>query len=206
MFLTLEMSNSRSPSRPGAQDFLRRGVMALACILATAGAPAAVAETLVKVRSASLSLGQDVYELDARAEVQLPDDARKAIEAGLTMRLDYEIELNRVRNYMLDAKVAELVQSHELNYHALSQRYLVRNLNTGEQQDFGTLDAAMERLCDVRGLPVVDAALVEPDREYEVAVRVVVDLNSGSEALSWILFWTDDWSATSEWYAWPLRR
>jgi hypothetical protein len=200
------MSNSRSPSRHGAQDFLRRGVMLLACILATASAPAAIAETLVNVRSASLALDQDVYELDARAEVQLPDDARKAIEAGLTMRLDYEIELNRVRNYVPDATVAELVQSYELSYHALSQRYLVRNLNTGEQQDFGTLDAAMERLCDVRGLPVVDAALVDEKRAYEVAVRVIVDLNSGSEALSWILFWTDDWSATSEWYVWPLRR
>jgi hypothetical protein len=199
------MSNSQSPPRHRAQKFLQRGAMLLVCFLATAGATAAPAEMDVSVRSASLSLDQDVYELDTRIEVRLPDDARKAIDAGLTMRLDYEIELTRVRNYMLDATVASLTQSYELNYHALSQRYLVRNLNTGEQQDFGTLRSALERLSEVRGLPVIDAALVDADHTYEARVRAVLDLNSGSEALRWILFWTDDWSARSEWYEWPLR-
>jgi hypothetical protein len=198
------MSNSQSPPRRSAQQFLRLGAALLMCFLATTGAIPAVAATAIEVRSASLSLDQDVYELDARLEIHLPDDARKAIEAGLTMRLDYEIELARVRNYMPDATVAELAQSYELSYHALSQRYLVRNLNTGEQHDFGTLQAALERLTEVNGLPVVDAALVEAGPRYEVRVRAVLDLNSGSEALSWILFWTDDWSATSEWYEWPL--
>ena len=178
--------------------------MLLMCFLATMGATAALAETQVAVRSASLGLDQDVYELDARLDMHLQDDARKAIEAGLTMRLDYEIELSRVRNYLPDATVAELVQSYELSYHALSQRYLVRNLNSGEQQDFGTLQAAMDRLSEIRGLPFIDATLVDPGQKYEGRVRAVVDLNSGSQALSWILFWTDDWSVTSEWYEWPL--
>jgi hypothetical protein len=197
---------SNSPGRPHrcVQKILRRGAMLLMCFLATMGATAALAENQVDVRSASLALDQDIYELDARLDMHLQDDARKAIEAGLTMRLDYEIELSRVRNYLPDATVAELVQSYELSYHALSQRYLVRNLNSGEQQDFGTLQAAMDRLSEIRGLPFIDAALVEAGQKYEGRVRAVVDLNSGSEALSWILFWTDDWSATSEWYEWPL--
>jgi hypothetical protein len=25
------------------------------------------------------------------------------------------------------------------------------------------------------------------------------------DALKWLLFWSDDWSATSDWYTWPLR-
>jgi len=198
------MSNSPGPSCRCAQKILWRGAMLLMCFLATMGATAALAETQVAVRSASLGLDQDVYELDARLDMHLQDDARKAIEAGLTMRLDYEIELSRVRNYLPDATVAELVQSYELSYHALSQRYLVRNLNSGEQQDFGTLQAAMDRLSEIRGLPFIDAALVDPGQKYEGRVRAVVDLNSGSQALSWILFWTDDWSVTSEWYEWPL--
>jgi hypothetical protein len=179
--------------------------MLLVCFLATATTSTVLAETAINVRSASLALDQDVYELDARLEILLPDDARKAIDDGLTMRLDYEFELARVRNYMLDKTVAQVSQSYELSYHALSQRYLVRNLNTREHQDFGTLPAALEHLSVVRGLPVVDSALVEPGSKYEARVRGVIDLNSGSEALSWILFWTDDWSAKSDWYEWPLQ-
>ncbi|MCJ7451112.1 MAG: DUF4390 domain-containing protein [Steroidobacteraceae bacterium] len=199
------MSNSQRPSRHGTQQFLRRVVVLFVCFLATTVATAAPEGMGVAVRSASLTLDNDVYELDARLELRLPEEAREAIEAGLTMRLNYEIILTRVRNFMLDATVAELAQRYELSYHALSQRYLVRKLNTGEQQDFGTLQAALDRVSEVRGLPVIDAALVEPDRQYNLGVRAHVDLNTGSDALRWVLFWTDDWSVTSEWFEWPVR-
>jgi hypothetical protein len=199
------MSNNQNQYRYSAQQILRRAAVLLMCFLATSSAMATIPGMSVEVRSASLSLDQDVYDLDARLDIKLPEDARKAIEDGLTMRLDYEIELSRVRNFMPDATVAELEQRYELSYHALSQRYLVRKLNTGEQQDFGSLQAALDRISEVRGLPVIDSALVEPKHSYEARVRAVVDLNTGSEALRWILFWTDDWSATSEWFEWPLR-
>jgi hypothetical protein len=199
------MSNSQRPSRRGTQQFLRRAAVLLLCFLTTTVATAAPEGMSVEVRSASLTLDQDVYELDARLDLRLPEEARKAIDAGLTMRLEYEIILTRVRNFMLDATVAELAQKFELSYHALSQRYLVRKLNTGEQQDFGTLQAALDRISEVRGVPVIDAALVDPDRRYNVGVRALVDLNTGSDALRWVLFWTDDWSVKSEWFEWPLR-
>jgi hypothetical protein len=201
------MSNNRRPPRRETPQILRQGVTLLLCFLATMAPQAAVAESKAAVRSASLTLDavQDVYELDARVDISLPEEARKGIEAGLTLRLTYEIELYRVRRYMPDATVAELEQTSELSYHALSQRYLVRNLNTGEQEDFGTLQAALEALGDVRGLPVIDADLVAKGPSYEGGMRAVIDLSSTPDALQWLLFWSDDWSATSEWFTWPFR-
>jgi hypothetical protein len=188
-------------------QLLRRGAIMLLCFLATSTLTPAFAETSAVVRSASLALdpAQDVYELNAKVDIALPEDARKGIEAGLTLRFVYEIALSRVRGYWPDATVAELEQVYELSYHALSQRYLLRNLNTGEQQDFGSLQAALEQLGDVRGLPVIDADLVKDDGRYEVSLRAVIDLSTTPAALQWLLFWTDDWSATSEWFTWPLR-
>jgi hypothetical protein len=200
------MSNSIRPSRRRTQQLLRDGVMLLLCFLATAAASTAVAaESTVVVRSASLTLDQDVYELDAKVDIGLPEEARKAILGGLTLKFEYEIELSRVRRYMVDATVASLLQKYELSYHALSQRYLLRNLNTGEQEDFGTLQGALERLGDVHGLPVIDAALLEHGRSYEAHLRGVLDMSTAPDALKWMLFWADDWSATSEWFTWPLR-
>ena len=186
---------------------LRRGVIWLLCFLATAALSPVLAESRAVVRGASLALdaSQELYELNAKVEISLPEAARKGIEAGLTLRIVYEIELARVRGYWLDATVAQLEQVYELSYHALSQRYLVRNLNTGEQQDFGSLQAALEQVGDVRGLPVIDADLVNGDTRYEVYLRAVIDLSTTPAALEWLLFWTDDWSTTSEWFIWPLR-
>jgi len=177
----------------------------LLCFLATLAWPA-YADTKLAVTDAAVAIDDGVYELDARLELGLPEQARRAIDAGLTLHLRYDIEVARVRRYVPDAEVASLEQSYELSYHALSQRYLVRNLNTGEQQDFGTLQSALDSLAEVRGLPLLDSGLLEPGSSYEFRVRAVLTLRSAPDTLSWLLFWTDDWSATSEWYAWTLRR
>ena len=106
---------------------------------------------------------------------------------------------------MLDAGIAALEQRYEVSYHALSQRYLVKNLNTGEQQDFGSLQAALERVGDLHGLPVIDAALVSDGPVYEGGIRAVLKMNTAPDVFGWLLFWTDDWSAESDWKTWMLR-
>ncbi len=175
------------------------------CFFATLVAVPARADTTVEVTRASVAIDEGVYALDVDLGLNLPGGARRAIEAGLTLRLNYEIEIDRVRRYLPDPDVASLVQSYELSYHALSQRYLLRNLNTGEQQDFGGLPAALDRLGTVRGLPLIDASLLDPGTTYELRVRADLTLRSAPDTLSWLLFWTDDWSATSDWYAWTHR-
>jgi hypothetical protein len=184
---------------------VRLGVGLLLCFLATAGAYAAGKHSQLRIKSAHAALDDDIYELDTQLDMQLPPGALKAIDGGLTLHLTYKIEVSRVRRWMPDAGVATIEQKFELAYHALSQRYLVRNLNTGEQQDFGTVDAALARITDVKGLPVLDAGLLSPGPEYEGRVRAVLDMASASEAFGWLLFWTDDWSAESDWYTWTLR-
>lgn len=202
----LAMSNNRTPvlREPRRCRGYRAGW--LLCFLATLAAAPAFGATTVTVTNASITRDDGVYEFDAAIDIGLSGGARRAIDGGLTLRLDYEIEIARVRRYMPDAGLAAIVQSFELSYHALSQRYLVRNLNTGEQQDFGTLNAAVDRLSEVHGLPLIDASLFEPDATYEIRVRAAIDLRTAPDVLAWLLFWTDDWNATSEWYSWTLPR
>ena len=179
-------------------------VLALLVWLAAPGV-AGAQETRLRISNASLALDENVYELDMGLEIVLSPDARQAIEGGLALRLDYEIEISRVRRYVPDADIAALVQSYELAYHALSQRYLLRNLNTGVQLDFGTLDNALARITEIRGLPLIDSALVPAGPVYSVGVRARVDMGAAPDSLRWLLFWTDDWSAVSEWYIWTLK-
>ena len=163
-------------------------------------------QTTLLITDAVVSLDENVYELDITLSMTLPPAARQAIDSGLAMRLDYDVEVARVRRYAPDADVAGIVQSYEITYHALSQRYLVRNLNTGVQLDFGALDAALDRVSEIRGLPLIDSALVPAGPLYEVRVRGVVNMGAAPDSLRWLLFWTDDWSAASAWRTWTLPR
>ncbi|HXW09571.1 MAG TPA: DUF4390 domain-containing protein [Steroidobacteraceae bacterium] len=178
----------------------------LLCVIATLAAPErASAQASLTLSDVRIGVDDGVYELDARLDLRLPDDARRAVESGLTLRLNYEIVIDRVRRYMLDAEVAALVQRYEVTYHALSQRWLVRNLNTGEQDDFGSLDTALARISELRGLPIIDTALLPAGPEYQGRIRAVLDLSTAPDAFGWLLFWADDWSAESDWKTWTLR-
>jgi hypothetical protein len=201
----LEMSNTLPSIRRFDRRLSRLACAWGFCFFATLASVPAVAATSVEVTRASIALDDGVYELDVDLGLNLPGGARRAIEAGLTLRLDYEIEIARVRRYLPDPDVASLLQSFELGYHALSQRYLLRNRNTGEQQDFGALSSALDRMATVRGLPLIDAALLDPGTTYEIRVRADLRLRSAPDTFGWLLFWTEDWSATSEWYAWTHR-
>lgn len=199
------MSNTHGRTRRIHRRLSEISLAWVLCFFATLAVAPARADTTVEIENATVKLDDDVYVLDADLAIGLPDDARRAIESGLTLRLNYEVEIARVRRYLPDPGVADLVQSYELGYHALSQRWLVRNLNTGERQDFGSFGAALERLSAVRGLPLIDSSLLSPGTPYEVGVRAVLILRTAPDTLSWLLFWSDDWSATSDWYTWTLR-
>jgi hypothetical protein len=196
-----------SPAAASKPPFLaRRAFGWLLCVIATiAPQGAAFAAPDLVIRDVKVAVDEGVYELDASLDLPLPEAARKAVESGLTLRLTYEIVVDRVRRYMLDDEIASLAQRYEVSYHALSQRYLVRNLNTGEQYDFGTLQGALDRVCEIRGLPVIDTALLAPGPVYEGRIRAVLDLSTAPDVLGWLLFWSDDWSEGSDWQTWTLR-
>ena len=200
----MRYSSSAAVSKP---PFLARWTLPLLlCVIATFTAPErAWAQASLALSDVGIGIDDGVYELDARLDLRLPDDARKAVESGLTLRLNYEIVIDRVRRYMLDAEVAALVQRYEVNYHALSQRWLVRNLNTGEQNDYGSLDTALARISELRGLPIIDTTLLPSGPEYQGRIRAVLDLSTAPDAFGWLLFWADDWSAESDWKTWTLR-
>ena len=200
------MSYRAASILPKSPYLARCAAWLMLCLIATAGPVAhAEDESKLTIRDVQVALDEGVYELDAKVDLVLPDGARKAVESGLTLRLTYEIKVDRVRRYMPDAGIAALEQRYEVSYHALSQRYLVKNLNTGEQQDFGSLQAALDRVGELHGLPVIDATLVSDGPVYEGRIRAVLEMNTAPDVLGWLLFWTDDWSAASDWKTWTPR-
>jgi hypothetical protein len=173
-----------------------------AIVHAQSGAPFAV-------RSAYLELIEDVYMLDARLHLPVDKRLSELLKDGLTFRLELQIEVSRARSYWPDEGIAALSQRYELQYHAVSDRYVVRNVNSGEQVTFPDFDHAIERLTRIENLPLLDRTLLQRDdgekRTYEVRMRAITDAGDTPAALRWVMFWADDWHRVSEWYTWALR-
>jgi hypothetical protein len=156
------------------------------------------------IRTAYVQLVENVYLLSARLHLPLNDHLREALKDGVPLRLEVELEVSGSRRFWLNEGVASLRQLYQLQYDAVSDRYLVRNLNSGEQTSFPTLDDALDNMTQISGLPVLDRALIEPGRRYEFNLRVTRDLGDIPQTLRVLMFWTDDWHRVSEWYTWPL--
>jgi Domain of unknown function (DUF4390) len=186
---------------------LRSIVVTFACTLVAlaTGARADAADEFA-IRSAYLVPIQGVYHLNAKLHFELPDGARQAIQDGVALTLHAEIELQRARRWWLDDTVATLEQNYEVVYHALSENYLLRNVNSGEQTVFGTFDAALEALGTLHDLPVIDQSLLNPQEQYEARLRATLDVRTLPEALRMVLFWADNWRQRTDWYLWPLKQ
>jgi hypothetical protein len=158
------------------------------------------------VRSAETRLIAGVHTIDARLQLVLSSEALRALSSGITLTIELQIEVIRVRRWYLDNLEAELAIRYELEYRPLAQRYIVRNLNSGDQDSFATLYSALNNLGRVQDLPVIDEAVLEPDSDYRIRLRALLQTRQYSAPLRMLFFWRDQWQLESEWSEWTLER
>jgi hypothetical protein len=158
------------------------------------------------IRSASTTLRDGVHVLEARLQLILSDEALDALNSGVPLTIDLEFEVIRVRGLWLDAKDAVLTFQYELEYRPLSQRYIVRNLNSGDQESFATLYSALNNLGRIQGLPVIDDAVLDEDSRYRLRLRARLSTRQYPASLRLLFFWRSQWQLESEWYEWTLER
>jgi hypothetical protein len=192
------------PTRDG---LIRRGLLAALCVLAlgTGGgrARADALDGVLVVRSAYVNIDHGVFLLHARVEYPEGPAIRKALRDGITLAFDLDVRIERERRLWFNANIVELTLHRELSYHAVSDRYVVRDVRSGDQDSFATLDETLESLGKVDAWPI----LVEPQLDggsYTISVRAGVRRGQLPASLRALLFWTDDWARQSEWYTWSL--
>lgn len=157
-----------------------------------------------EIRSASTRLNDGVWYANARIDYRLSDDALEALENGVALTIQLQIEVSRIRRFWTDAKVASLKQGYLLSYQPLSERYVIQNLNSGEQNSFATLFSALNHMGRVVDLPVIDASILDTDSKYEITMRAILDQDTLPGPLRLIAFWSEGFRLVSNRYTWKL--
>ena len=163
-------------------------------------------EGYFEVRSASTEIVDGVHSLDARLQLVLSSEALAALESGVTLTIELQLQVIRERRFIPDDVEAELAVRYELEYSPVSQRYIVRNLNSGNQDSFATLYSALNSLGRVQGLPIIDDAVLSADSSYRVRLRAMLNTERYPAALRILFFWRGEWQLQSEWFEWLLER
>ena len=195
-----------------SQPVTCRAAIVLVAMLAVLTCAAVVAQDEIvregyfEVRSASSGLTDGVHLLDARLQLVLSSEALEALNSGVPLTIELQMQVIRVRRLYMDALDAELSVRFELEYRPLSQRYIVRNLNSGNQDSFATLYSALNNLGRIEGLPFIDDALLTAGKSYRMRVRAMLQTQQYPAPLRLLFFWRSQWQLQSEWFEWMLER
>jgi hypothetical protein len=183
-----------------------------AALLAVGAAPVARSDALdgvLEVRSAYVNIDQGVFQLYARVQYPVNDDIRAALKDGLKLTFELDIVVSRERRFWMDADIFNYTLKRELMYHAVSDRYITRELDprsSSPQHSYATLEEALEALGTVDAMPILVSSQLAANREYRVSLRAGVRRGQLADTLRVLLFWTDDWHRESEWFSWSLQR
>ena len=163
-----------------SQPLVRRAVVTVFAAFAVLTGAIGLAQDEIErqgyfeVRSAATTLADGVHELDSRLQLVLSSEALEALNSGVPLTIELQMQIIRVRRFYMDALDAELAVRFELEFRPLSQRYIVRNLNSGDQDSFATLYSALNNLGRIQALPIIDDALLTPGKSYRIRARAML--------------------------------
>ena len=141
---------------------------------ATLGGATAARADDIDVTDVRLVATEDGVVLAADFAFDLNPRLAEAVTNGVPLYFAVEFELTRPRWYWFDEKAAVKRLQLRLSYHALSRHY---RLSTGVlQQNYPTLEEALNVLRRVRNWQVVDRGAALSDATYEAAVRMRLDV------------------------------
>ena len=166
----------------------------------------AMLDGVFEVRSAYLTVDEGVYQLNARTEFPVNDEIRSALTDGVTLYFDLEARVERSRRLWLDATVVELTLRRELSWHAVRERFVVRDLTRGDQEFYLTLDQALLAIGVVTNTPIVTEPQLAADAGYEISVRAGMRRGAMPDALRALVWWSDSWHRRTDWVTWSLPR
>lgn len=150
-----------------------RGFALLITLLAALAAAVSARADEIEVAEARLAATEDGVVLAADFAFELNPRLVEVVTSGVPLYFVVEFELSRPRWYWFDEKAAAKRLQLRLSYHALSRHY---RLSTGVlQQNYPTLEEALNVLRRVRNWHVVDRGAVLADASYDAAVRMRVD-------------------------------
>ena len=116
------------------------------------------------------------------------DEVRAVVRSGLKTTLTYAVELKLSVPLWVDRTIASALVSTSVEYDTLTRQHTVSRTLDGRMQDSRvTEDEAVVRqlLTGFDRLPLFDTYLLEPNRDYYIAVRAMAGPKTRSAFWPW---------------------
>ncbi len=157
-----------------------------------------------EVLAARATLKKEVYHFSARVRYRFAGKPLEALDSGVPITIELQIEVLRPRRFIWDEVVYSLSQRYRIVYHALTRQYLVTNLNSNVRSSHTSREAALASIGNVRDIPILDRGILEVGETYYGRVRARLYLGDLPMPLRLYAYSTSAWRISSEWFRWKL--
>lgn len=196
------MHDRKQPDSAAPTTPLHAWLCTLACSLLLFTSPCLAGITINHVNGV---LQQPPYQINADISYELNSKVLEALENGvpLTFRLDMKIQ--RPRDYLWDETLASASYHFQLQYHALSRQYIVRDTETQQQRSYPSMRAALVGLGRVKGLALPLQVLPADAKQCRLHLRVLLEIGALPAPMRPQAWLSSDWHLESGWRQWPLQ-
>ncbi|MCK5432649.1 MAG: DUF4390 domain-containing protein [Gammaproteobacteria bacterium] len=157
------------------------------------------------VENAELNPGETEYSLNADIQFHFSKEALKALEHGIALQIDIEIQAKMARKWLWDKTIRRAALSQKLEHQPLSDQYLVTDLNTGIKRHFQSLQHALEFMGTINNHPFFELTALKQGKTYTAQVRARLNTESLPTPLRLSAYIVADWQLSSPWFKWTIQ-
>ena len=158
----------------------------------------------ISIKDIEITREAGVHQLNAKIDYVFSEQITEALHHGVDIYMVVEVLVKQQRQYLWDKTHKRSKISYKLEYHPLSERYVLTNLNEFNRVDFQYLKSALDRMGDIQQWQILHQAELNPDAEYSMMVRAKLDIESLPAPLRLLAFISNTWQLRSDWYQWQL--
>ncbi len=159
----------------------------------------------INVRDVETHLDNEIYYLNAKLSCNFSDEAIEALDHGVAIHIMIDIKTKKQRDYLWDKTVSTSTIVYKIEYHPLSQRYVLTELNRLTRKDFQHLSNALDRLGDINDWPLINEKDIVEQDIYQVYIRARLDIQALPAPLRPLAFISNNWRLSSNWQHWDIK-
>lgn len=159
----------------------------------------------ITVDFATSTLVDHRYQVDAYIVYDFDDEVLTALAHGVPLRIDTFIRVKRARDWLWDPVVRDETVRFLLERHALSDHYLLTNLNTEQKEQFQYLDETLRSLGAIKNHFLFDESTIDPEASYVGYIKAELNIEALPPPMRISAYFSQQWRAGSGWYEWLVK-
>jgi len=159
----------------------------------------------LSVYSASTVIQDGMYYLDAQLEYDLTETALEALESGVALTFEMEVEIYRPRKWWWGDTLTSIDQQYQLVYHALTRQYIITNLNSGVQNSYANRNTALLTMGRIIDFPLMAQNELPDNGDYRGRIRLSLLISELPAPMRPWAYISADWRLQSEWFEWEFK-